>query len=131
MIRYFFSFSFLLIILFFVNSCDNNIDSNKSEKADHFQVDLQTWFSNVNVKVMFDNFIVFNDTVQTGSILAYAAQIPIDINKGKHSLKVTVENSISNESTFVIDDTLYVGVQYDATNSNIIFHFQKAPFPYR
>jgi hypothetical protein len=121
MIKYFYSLSFLLLILFFIYGCDNNVDTNKAEPADHFQVDLQTWFSNVNVKVSIDNSIVFNDTVTTGSILAYAAIIPIDINKGTHSLKVTVENSITNESTFTINDTLYVGVHYSATNSNVTF----------
>lgn len=131
MIKYFYSLSFLLIILLFINGCDNNVDTNKAEPADHLQVDLQTWFLNVNVKVSIDNSIVFNDTVTTGSILAYAAIIPINITKGKHSLKVTVENTITNESTFTIDDTLYVGVHYSATNSNITFDFQKEPFPYR
>ena len=131
MIKYFYSLSLLLIVLFFINSCDNNVDANEKEPADHFQIDLQTWFSNVKVKVSVDNSIVFDDTVTTGSILAYAAIIPVDINKGTHSLKVTVDNSITKESTFSINDTLYVGVNYSAINSNITFDFQNEPFPYR
>ena len=131
MIKYFYSVSFLLLILFFINSCDNNVDTNKPEPADHFQVDLQTWFSNVKVKVSVDNNIVFDDTVTTGSILAYAAIIPVELNKGLHSLMVTVDNSLIKDTTFTINDTLYVGVNYSVASSKITFTFQHQPFPYR
>lgn len=131
MIKYFYSIIILFLIVMAINSCDNNIDASKPEPANHFQIDLQTWFSNTQVKILIDNSIVFNDTVTTGSILAYAAIIPVKINKGSHLLKITVDNTISKDTIFTITDSLYVGVDFSATNSNIMFDFQYQPFPYR
>jgi hypothetical protein len=58
------------------------------------------------VKVSVDDSQVFADTVTTGSVLAFAAIIPVKVTKGTHGLNVTVPNSASKDTTFTIADTL-------------------------
>jgi hypothetical protein len=75
------------------------------------------------VKVAIDNSQVFADAVTTGSILAFAAIVPVQVFKGTHLLNVTVADSVSKDTTFTIADTLYIGVNYDAPIQRITYHF--------
>lgn len=130
MIKYY-SALFLFLLVFSFYSCNNNVDSNNQEIANLFQIHLQGGFSNTPVKVNVDYSQTFNDTVTTGSIIAVAAIIPVDIYKGTHLLKVTIADSITKDTTFTINDTLYIGVNYSPSTSNITYNFRHTPFPYR
>ena len=83
------------------------------------------------MKLAADDSQVFADTVTTGSVLAFAAFIPVKVTKGTHGMNVTVPKSASKDTTFTIADTLYIGVYYDATSSRITYAFQRQPFYYR
>ena len=111
-------------------SCNNNVEPTNQDVADLFQIHLQGWFSNTPVKVRLDYSQIFIDTVTTGSIIAVAAIIPAKVYKGTHFLSVTAD-SITNDTTFTITDTLYIGVNYSSTNSRITYRFQHYPFGYR
>jgi hypothetical protein len=63
--------------------------------------------------------------------VAVAAIIPVQVHKGTHLLNVTVPNSVSKDTTFTIADTLYIGVNNDATTPRITYHFRRLPFYYR
>ena len=67
--------------------------------------------------------------ITTGSILAFAAILPIELAKGEHSLRVTV-NAVSADTTFLLGDSLFVGVNY-YSDPKIAFTLQRNPFPYR
>jgi len=130
MIKYY-SALILLLLVISLYSCNNNVDSTDQEIADLFQIHLQSWFSNTPVKVRVDYSQIFVDTVTTGSIIAVAAIIPVEIYRGTHFLSVTVADSITNDTTFSINDTLYIGVNYSSTTSRITYRFQQYPFGYR
>jgi hypothetical protein len=92
---------------------------------------LQSWFSETPVKVMVDNFQVFADTITTGSILAFSAIILVQVSQVTHGLIFSAANSVSNDTTFRITDTLYIGVNYNKLTSKIRYVFQDRPFYYR
>jgi hypothetical protein len=112
-------------------ACETSTEAPPQTLADVCQIHLQSGFSNTPVKVSVDFSQVFSDTVTTGSILAFAAIIPVQVSIGTHFLNVTVANSVSKDTAFTIADTLYIGVNYDATIPGITYHFQRWPFYYR
>ena len=83
------------------------------------------------MKVIVDNSQVFSDTITTGSILAFAAIIPVQVSQGTYGLIVSVADTASNDTTFTITDTLYIGVNYDEITSKIRYVFRDRSFPYR
>ncbi len=117
------------LALNFFPSCENSTKST-STLADLCEIHLQAWFSSTPVEVSVDYAQVFDDTVTTGDILAFAAIIPVRVSSGAHVLNVTVADSISKDTTFVIADSLYIGVNYNATTLRIEYVFQRQPFPY-
>jgi hypothetical protein len=130
MIKYF-SAIVLIVLIFLFNNCNNSTEPTIQEFAKLFEIHLQGGFSNTPVKVKVDNSQLLNDTVTTGSILAYAAIIPAQINKGLHSLSITIDDSITKDTTFTINDTLYIGVNYKQSTSSINYYFRYHSFPYR
>jgi hypothetical protein len=112
-------------------ACDTSTDVPPPPLADVCQIHLGSWFSHTPVKVAVDNSQVFADTVTTGSVLAFAAIIPVQVSKGTHGLNVTIVGSVSKDTTFTIADTLYIGVNYNATSSRISYALQRQPFYYR
>jgi hypothetical protein len=89
---------------------------------------LQAWFSDTPVKVAVDHSQVFADILTTHFILAFAAIIPVQVFNGTHFLSLTVAEAVSKDTTFTIADTLYIGVNSDATTPRITYHFQRWPF---
>lgn len=92
---------------------------------------MQAWFSHTPVKVALDHSQVSADIVTNDFVLAFAAILPARVFNGTHFLNVTVAESVSKDTTFTIADTLYIGVNYDATSSRITYAFQRQPFYYR
>lgn len=117
-----------MIILFLVSGCKSKI-SNELSNQD-IEIHLQGWFSDTPVEVYLDNSSVFLDTVSTGSIIAVAMIIPMNISEGKHKLRVKVGDSVESEEVFEIESTLFIGVNYDSTERKILFSLQKEPFIY-
>ena len=112
-------------------ACNSPTDANPPVLADLCQIHLLGWFTHMLVKVTVDNSQVFADTITTGSILAFAAIIPVQVSKGTHRLNVNVAETVSKDTTFTITDTLYIGVSYDETTSKIMYVFRHEPFGYR
>ena len=120
-----------LLVLLLQPACNKSTEVLPPALADLCQIHLQGWFSHTPVKVIVDNSQVFSDTIATGSILAFAAIIPVQVSQGTHGLIVTAADLVSNDTTFTINDTLYIGVNYDEVTSNIRYVFQDRPFYYR
>lgn len=127
----------VLLLILIISSvislnCQNSTEPvQEPELADVFRIDLQGGFSLTPVQVKLDNTQIFFDTVSTGSILAFAAVIPVQIYKGTHTLSVTVDNLITKSTTFNISDSLYAGVNYNKNNSEVTIIFREEPFGYR
>jgi hypothetical protein len=123
----------VLIILFFVLifTCCEKVTEPESKQAEVFEIHLQFGFNNNPVHVEFDGNQVFDDTISTGSILAFAEIIPFDVRQGNHHLRAVVNTTIEAETTLVVGDSLYVAVKYNTDQKYIYFRAQTWPFPYR
>ena len=115
-------------LFFFLFGCSSKVPNESSKH--NFEIHLQSWFSNTPVKVFFDDSLVLEDTVSTGSIIGIAKIIPMNISEGKHKLRITANGSAEYEEIFEINSTLYVGVSYESARSNISFIFQNEQFYY-
>ncbi len=110
--------------------CANPTES-ASTPANVCQIHLQNGLNHTPVTVNVDYTQVFSDTVTSGRILALAAIISLPISNGPHMLSITVADSTTQDTTFAVADSLYIGVNYDATTSRILCVFQRQPFYYR
>ncbi len=79
-----------MLVLLLQPACNKSTEVLPPAFADLCQIHLQSWFSDTPVKVIVDNSQVFADTITTGSILAFAAIIPVQVSQGAHELIVTV-----------------------------------------
>jgi hypothetical protein len=118
-------------VLLLQPACDSSTEALPPGLADVCAIHLQSGFFHAPVRVSVDFSQVFEDTVTTGLALAVAAVIPVQVFNGPHLLNVTVAGSVSKDTTFTIADTLYIGVNYDATTSRIAYSFRRMPFYYR
>ena len=113
-------------------SCkDEGTTPAQAPLAKVFEIHLQAWFSHTPVLISVDQSQVFANTVSTGSILAFAAIIPLQVTQGTHKLTVSIAGTVSKDTSFTISDTLFVGVSYNSTNGTINYRFQRNPFYYR
>ncbi len=113
-------------------ACRHGVTSQpQSIAADEFRIDLQWGFSNTPVVVFVDQNQVFTDTVWTLPFDPLAAIIPVQVNRGMHSLSVTIPKRVSKDTSFFIYDTLYIGVSYDSAKGLISYIFRRQPFGYR
>jgi hypothetical protein len=113
------------------SGCNSSTEAPPATIAQVCQIHLQSGFSHTPVRVSIDFSQVFSDTVTSGIIAPVAAIIPVQVYNGTHLLNVTVPNSVSKDTMFTIADSLYIGVNYDATTPRITYHFQRLPFYYR
>ena len=118
----------ILSVIFIIFGCTS---TDPTESSNHdFEIHLQAWFSNTPVEVFLDDSLFFRDTVSTGSIIAIAMIIPTNIVEGRHELRVVANGESEYVETFEIKSTLYVGVTYESTQSEISFNFQTDKFYY-
>jgi hypothetical protein len=122
---------FVFALLTLQLACNSSTEAPPPGLADVCAIHLQSGFFHTPVRVSVDFSRVFEDTVATGLVLAVAAIIPVQVFNGPHLLNVTVAGSVSKDTTFTIADTLYIGVNYDATTSRIAYSFRRMPFYYR
>jgi hypothetical protein len=129
--QYFKIISGLFVIMMFQLGCDTNTTgAQPTGMANEFQIHLQTWYAQTPVIVAIDNVQVFSDTISTGSIIGIAAVVSPKVTNGTHSLRVTIANAISKDTTFTIQDTLYISANYNSQNSQIIYYFTRNRFLY-
>ena len=127
MIKYFIS---LFIIITLVAGCSDDVNSTNTEPTEQLRIDLQSGYSDTQVKIFLDNYTVFDDKVSTNDVVSVAAIIPLEVNAGTHYLKVTVNNLLTKETLFTIGDKLYIGVNYSPSNLNVMFNFSDSAFLY-
>lgn len=126
-VKSFIHYTMLLIIILLLGlSCNKSTEviTAPNASAGLCQIDLQSWFDNTPVKVKVDNCQVFSDTISTEPILAFAAIFQIQVSKGTHEIVVSIADTLFNDTTFTIKDTLYIGVNYHAINSKISYTFR-------
>ena len=120
---------FLFVPLVGLLSCkDQGTTQPQVLLAKVFEIHLQAWFSHTPVSISVDQGEVFAGTVSTGSILAFAAIIPVQVTQGTHKLTASIADSVSKDTTFTISDTLFVGVNFNPANGSIDYRFQRNRF---
>lgn len=123
----------IIIVLFFIVilvwSCTTNA-TEPTSSASVFQIHLQSWFDHTPVTVSIDHSQIYSDTISTGEIIGIAHMISYQITNGTHLLHVTVSDSISKDTVFTIQDTLYIGVNFNIQNSQINFYYSRYRFLY-
>ncbi len=122
-------FCLLLTLLLACN--DEGTAPPQAPPADLFRIHLQGGFSNTPVLVSIDRKQIFQDVVTTLPSISLATVVPVEVTQGTHRLAVTAAGVHSGDSTFTILDTLFVGVNYNATAGTIHYRFQRKPFVYR
>ena len=122
--------SLIVILMFQLGCATNTTEAQPSNTANEFQVHLQAWYAQTPVTVAIDNVQAFADTISTGSIIGVAAIVSPKVTNGTHSLRVTIANSISKDTTFTIQDTLYISANYNSQNSQITYYFTRNRFLY-
>lgn len=121
----------ILIIVLSITACKEPLsDSDENITSDGLlEIHLQSWFDSTWVRIDVDESIVTEKKVSTGEILAYAAIIPVKVKRGEHQLHVEINNNVESDTSFIVEDTLYAGINYG--NENISFKFQRNPFSYK
>lgn len=123
--------SFVLFILAIsLPACNNSTEPSPASMAKVFQIHLQSEYADTPVIVYVDSSQIFYDTVSTGQILGVAKVITEQIANGTHSLRITIPNSASKDTTFTVIDTLFIGVGYDKQLSRIQYYFTRTRFIY-
>ncbi len=120
----------LSMILAFQLGCDNAAETGPTTLAKMCEIHLQSWFSQTRVEVFVDHARLFGDTVSSNPIVGLSKVIPVQIANGPHSLRVVVSDTVSKDSSFTIQDTLFIGVSYDQKESQIYFFYSRDRFWY-
>ncbi len=120
----------LFIIIIFLLACDTTTETSQANMAKVFQIHLQSGFAQTPVTITIDNSQIYADIISTSALSGAAAIVPVQVTNGTHLLRVTVSNSISKDTSFTIQDTLYIGVNYNSQNSQIDYYFTRKGFLY-
>lgn len=95
-------------------------------------VDVQSFFNNDKVIVSIDNKVVLNENLTTGVILAVTdARIVLKLKEGSHSITVTVNDVSTKTETFLLNASMYLGINYDEQSEEITIIHSDHPFGYR
>lgn len=93
-------------------------------------IDFHEDFEGENLQVLLDGKEVLNQSVSTHHISGLAAGLSRTFKKGKHTLEVTVDRSVSRREIFTLTGDLYIGVSYDPKGASLSFVYSPAPFSY-
>ncbi len=110
-----------LLLLGTLAACDST-DPLK-EPADLFEIHLWEMFEDDTVQLVLDGRAVFEGVVSSDPLLGLAKIVPADILEGQHRLAVFVDGVFTNDTTFSVQDTLFVGITYDPTVPRVRFYF--------
>ena len=123
--------SILIIVIMFSISCEKSTcpDNDDHNIAEKFEIHLQTHFNNTHVFIRIDGKNIFSGEVSTNYVIGLAAIISPQISKGTHEIETFVQG-FESDTTFLVQDTLLIGIRYDDSSEEISYHFYKPPnFP--
>lgn len=109
-----------------LSACSILGESDRAERKLHIHV--QTWFDDTPVEIKLNGETVLDERVSTGGILAVAARISRMTPERSNNLYVRVDNEATADTTLVVHDSLYVGINY--SQDRVGFKTQEEPFAY-
>lgn len=87
-------------------------------------IDLQGGFDNDSVQVTLDGKELFSKNVTTNPLLSLAYSRRTSVSDGRHKIKVLIINAgDTNETEFMMQDTLTISVNYNKNTHEITFGF--------
>ncbi|MGH7449812.1 MAG: hypothetical protein ACRENG_00550 [bacterium] len=93
--------------------CENSINRPAiSINKENFEIHLQYHFRGERVRIEIDGQTLFDKAVETNYVLSLAEIIKLEMPEGRHQIKVVVNDSEEQETTFELDCKLYIGVRY-------------------
>jgi hypothetical protein len=118
------AFIYLCLIGGILNSC------TKESKIFDLNIAVQSSFDGDKVQVLIDDEELINKQFQTNYSLGLSGGVVTTRDKGRHEIKVVVNNASGKAKNFTLDSDLYVGVNYDRQTNAVSFIFSKQPFAY-
>ncbi len=130
-IRKTFLFSLLSIFIFSSTSCTKRCkDGFYVSRTYVLGLDMHSLFLNDHVQLVVDGTVCFDQTVSTNLVIGYAGGTKLNVQGGKHSLQIFVNDKLKVSEQLSIDRNLYTGIQYDRSGEQISLLFSDAPFVY-
>ena len=118
---------FLAIVI--ILGCGSDDCTLRPERI--LEVHLQTGFVDTPVRVEVDETLVLDARITTGTVLAFAAIVPVAVNDTRHLLGVQVDSLAIAVTEILVSETPYVGVCYDEAERAVTFVPSAQPFVYR
>jgi hypothetical protein len=116
------------IVLCFIGGILNSC--TKELKTFDLNIAVQSSFDGDKVQVLIDYEELINKQFQTNYSLGLSGGVVTTRDKGRHEIKVVVNNASGKAENFTLDSDLYVGVNYDRQTNAVSFIFSKQPFAY-
>jgi hypothetical protein len=108
---------------------DTSVENN--ERVLFCRIDFQSGFNSSFTVLNIDNIVYFQDTLVTNDVLSLAKQVPVSITKGMHTIKCTVDGSLTADTVINIPDSLVIGIRVNQELKIPEFDIYKAGnFPY-
>lgn len=121
------AFIYLCLIAGILSSCTKDL------KFFDLNIHVQSSFEGDKVQVLIDGEELLNKQLQTNYVLDLSypdGQILTKKQKGRHEIKVIVNDTFSKTDKFTLDSDFYIGVNYDRLTNAVSFIFSKQPFGY-
>lgn len=121
--------SIYLFLLFTATIC---ISCKKEAKNYTLGIDVQSEFVDDSVEVFIDNESLIKKRLSTNPLLGVCSdgQLRLTKKEGTHTLLVIVNNSATFTSNFTLNNDLYIGVTYNATDNEVFWVHSNEPFLY-
>lgn len=111
----------ILISLFFItNSC-------KDEATYTIGIDLTNSYNEENVQVELDGKILTDEPLQTNLSTSLAAAVYVKKTSGRHTLKITIDDTYSKTEVISLKDDLNIDVRYNPSTHEISFNYSDQP----
>lgn len=96
-------------------------------------IDVQSAFDQDHVQIYIDDRNVLDKTLTTNDLLGVClteGQITKLVGVGSHTLKVVINEHVTETNGFSMNKNLYVGIGYNPQTKDITFQYADHPFVY-
>lgn len=96
-------------------------------------IDIQASFDRDRVQVLIDGKTAIDRTLTTNHALGVCfpdGQISAGQDSGQHEIKVVINNLVRKTDTFLLDDSLFIGVSYIEESKKILLNYSDKKFMY-
>lgn len=124
-------FACILLVSAVLISCKKN--DNSIKLGNKLGIDIQSSFNQDRVEVLIDGQTVLDKKLSTNHLLGICwpdGQTSLLKDTGKHEIKVIVNESTIKTDSFILKDSLFIGVNYGQETDEIFLVYSEYPFGY-